>query len=159
MFRKLVRSKQQMPVKECIELLKKETRGVLSVLGDDDYPYGTPINHFYDEESGKIYFHIGSQRSHRTDAIKKHDKVSLCVYDRGWRKEGEWALNVKSVIVFGKIAIIDEPQKIIDITTKLSYKFTDDQGYIDNEIKNHLHRTWLLELTPEHISGKFVNES
>ena len=159
MFRELVRIKQQMPMEECIELLKNETRGVLSVLGDDDYPYGAPINHFYDEESGKIYFHIGSQRSHRTDAIRKHDKVSFCVYDHGWRKEGEWALNVKSVIVFGRIAIVEDKDRIIDITSKLTRKFTLDQDYLEKELKNNLHRTWLMELTPDHISGKFVNES
>ena len=159
MFRELVRIKQRMPMEECIELLKNETRGVLSVLGDDDYPYGAPINHFYDEESGNIYFHIGSQRSHRTDAIRKHDKVSLCVYDQGWRKEGEWALNVKSVIVFGRIAIVEDKDRIIDITSKLTRKFTLDEEYLKKELENNLHRTWLLELTVEHISGKFVNES
>ncbi|MBQ8603519.1 MAG: pyridoxamine 5'-phosphate oxidase family protein [Oscillospiraceae bacterium] len=159
MFRELVRSKQKMPHDECIELLKKETRGVLSVLGDDNYPYGTPINHFYDDETGKIYFHVGTQASHRTDAVKKHDKVSLCVFDQGWRKEGEWALNVKSVIVFGRISIIEDKERIADIARRLSYKFTSDSEYIENEIRNHLHRTWLLELTPEHISGKYVTES
>ena len=44
MFRKMLRYKQQIPQEECIEILKKEPRGVLSVLGDDDYPYGMPIN-------------------------------------------------------------------------------------------------------------------
>lgn len=159
MFREMTRNKQQMPMEECIELLKNETRGVLSVLGDDDYPYGAPINHFYDEESGKIYFHVGTQSSHRNDSVKKHNKVSFCVFDKGWKNEGDWAFNVKSVIVFGTMKIIDDKDKIIDITTKLSYKFTQDQSYIDNEIKNHLHRTLLLELTPDHISGKFVKES
>ena len=32
------------------------------------------------------------------------------------------------------------------------------KGY-EKELKNNLHRTWLMELTPDHISGKFVNES
>ncbi len=159
MFREMTRNKQQMPMEECIELLKNETRGVLSVLGDDDYPYGAPINHFYDEESGKIYFHVGTQSSHRNDSVKKHNKVSFCVFDKGWKNEGDWAFNVKSVVVFGTMEIIDDKDKIIDITTKLSYKFTQDQAYIDEEIKNHLHRTLLLELTPQHISGKFVKES
>ncbi len=159
MFRELTRKNQQMPVEECIELLKKETRCVLSVLGDDGYPYGAPVNHFYDEESGKIYFHIGNQKSHRTDAIRNCDKVSLCVYDQGYKNDGEWFYNVKSVIVFGRISIIEDKEKVVDITTKLCYKFTDDKDYIEDEIRNHLHRTWLLELTPEHISGKFVKES
>lgn len=159
MFRELVRIKQKMTQEECIELLKTETRGVLSVLGDDDYPYGTPLNHLYDEESGNIYFHIGKQRSHRTDALKKHDKVSFCVFDRGYRREGEWALNVKSVVVFGRVAIIDDKDRIIDITSRLTKKFTDDAEYLEKELRDNLSRTLLLELRPEHISGKNVNES
>lgn len=63
------------------------------------------------------------------------------------------------MIVFGKIAIVDDLERIIDITTKLSYKFTQDDEYIKAEIEKHAHRTLLLELTPEHICGKFVEES
>ena len=35
MFRQLVRKNKQLSNESCIELLKTETRGVLSVLGDD----------------------------------------------------------------------------------------------------------------------------
>ena len=35
MFRELVRKNKQIPAEECIALLTKETRGVLSVNGDD----------------------------------------------------------------------------------------------------------------------------
>ena len=35
MFREMVRKKQQLTQEEAIGLLKKEPRGVLSVLGDD----------------------------------------------------------------------------------------------------------------------------
>lgn len=50
MFRGLVRNNKQIPAEECIALLTKETRGVLSVNGDDGYPYGMPMNHFYNPE-------------------------------------------------------------------------------------------------------------
>ena len=60
---------QQLPMEDCIQILKQETRGVLSVLGDDDYPYGMPMNHWYNEEDGKIYFHCG-KTGHRLDALK-----------------------------------------------------------------------------------------
>ena len=48
---------------------------------------------------------------------------------------------------------------IVDITTKLSLRFTQDLDYIRKEIEGHAHRTLLLRLTPEHISGKRVNEA
>ena len=158
MFRQMTRANQQLSSEECVEILKTQPRGVLSVLGDDDYPYGMPMNHWYNEKDGKIYFHCG-KFGHRLDALKKHDKFSFCVFDQGYRNEGEWALNVKSVIVFGKMAVIDDPQTIIDITTKLSYKFTQDDAYIQKEIDENLHITLLLALTPEHICGKLVNEA
>ena len=53
MFRKMRRSPQALSREESIELLKSETRGVMSVQGDDGYPYGFPINHYYDEETNK----------------------------------------------------------------------------------------------------------
>lgn len=158
MFRDMMRFKQQLTKEECIKILKEEPRGVLSVLGDDDYPYGMPINQYYCEEDGKLYFHSG-MKGHKIDAMKRHDKASFCVYDNGFRREGEWALNIKSVIVFGRIEIIEDRDKIYDIARKLSYKFTDDETYIEKEIKYSGPRTLMLALVPEYMTGKIVNEA
>lgn len=158
MFRELVRKKKQITDEECIEILKNEKRGVLSVLGDGGYPYGMPMNHFYNEEDGCIYFHSG-KAGHRPDALKRCDKVSFCVYDEGYKNEGEWALNIKSVIVFGRVEVIEDIEKIADITAKLSYKFTEDEEYIQNEIRLYASKTLLLKLKVEHMCGKIVAES
>ena len=158
MFRELQRKNKEISSEECIEVLKNETRGVLSVMVDDDYPYGMPMNHWYNEEDGNVYFHCGKS-GHRLDSLKKSDKVSFCVYDAGYREEGEWAFKVKSVIVFGRMRVIDDMDRIIDITTKLSYKFTQDENYIQNEIEKYAAGTLLLQLTPEHICGKLVTEA
>lgn len=157
-FREMMRNRQQLPQEECIRILKEELRGVLSVLGDDDYPYGMPMNHFYCEEDGKIYFHSG-KKGHRTDAMRRHDKASFCVFDSGFRKEGEWALNIKSVIVFGRIEFIEDQEVINQIAEKLSHKFTNDDTYIQEEIKRSGPATLLFALVPEHMTGKLVNES
>ena len=158
MFRELLRKNKRISKQECVEILKNEKRGVLSVIGDEDYPYGMPMNHFYNEDDGKIYFHCG-KIGHRLDSLRKHEKVSFCVYDSGYCKEGEWALNIKSVIVFGKIEIIEDGGKVADITKKLSHKFTQDEEYINREIELFLNKTLILQLTPEHICGKSVTES
>ncbi len=158
MFRELTRKNQQLSTEECIELLKKEKRSVLSVVGEEGYPYGTPMNHFYNDDDGCIYFHCG-KGGHRIEALEKCNKVSLCVYNEGTRKYGQWALDVKSVIVFGKIEILADEAKVADITTRLSYKFTQDDEYIEREIRSAASKTLLLRLVPEHICGKLVNES
>jgi len=101
MFRELTRKNKQLPVQDCIGVLKTQTRGVLSVIGDDGYPYGMPMNHWYDDRDGCLYFHTGNEGGHRLDSLQKCDKVSFCVYDEGYCKKGDWARNVQSVIVFG----------------------------------------------------------
>lgn len=158
MFREMLRKKQQLTNEECIAILKQEPRGVLSVLGDDDYPYGMPINHFYREEDGKLYFHGGKQ-GHKIDAIRRHDKASFCVYDSGFRRDSEWALNIRSVIVFGRIEIVEDRDKVYEIARQLSYKFTNDEAYIEHEIKHSGPGTLMFALTVEHMTGKLVNES
>ena len=158
MFRDLTRKKQKLSRDESIFLLKTEKRGVLSVNGDDGYPYGVPMNHWYNEDDGKIYFHCGKY-GHKLDSLRKDSKVSFCVFDKGCSEDGKWALAVKSVIVFGKVEIVSDRERIVDIATKLSHKFTSDEEYIRKEIEQHADRTLLLVLTPEHISGKTVQES
>lgn len=158
MFRELTRKDKALSREECIRILQTERRGVLSVNGDDGYPYGMPMNHWYDERDGKIYFHCGNV-GHRLDALRRDGRVSFCVYDQGYRLPDDWPLYIKSVIVFGRVEIVNDPERIADVTTRLSYCFTQDTVYIQREIEQHAHHTLLLVLTPEHICGKLVQES
>jgi nitroimidazol reductase NimA-like FMN-containing flavoprotein (pyridoxamine 5'-phosphate oxidase superfamily) len=158
MFRPVQRVRQQLPEEECLNILKNEKRGVLSVLGDDGYPYGMPLNHYYNEADGKLYFHSGKQ-GHKIDAINADNRVSFCVYDEGFKKDGEWALNIRSVIVFGRIEIVEDYDTAMAIVRQLSLKYTDDISYIDREIQQSGKNTLVFRLVPEHITGKLVNES
>ena len=158
MFREVRRFKQRLNRDECLEILKQTKRGILSVNGDEGYPYGVPLNHYYDEETGKIYFH-GASRGHKVDSIRKDSRVSFCVYDDGYRKEGDWALSFKSVIVFGTIREVEDPELILRICRELSYKFTSDNEYIEGEISNSGQRVLVHELTIEHVTGKKIREA
>ena len=158
MFREIARKKQSLEASEIIKILNNEKRGVLSVHGENGYPYGLPINYWYNEENGYIYFHSG-KKGHKIDALNADNKVSFCVYDEGFRKDGEWALNISSVIVFGKICIVEDLEKSIEIFRRLSLKFTSDIEYIDSEIQKFAKDTLCYELRPEHITGKIVNEA
>ena len=158
MFRAMRRIRQQISEEECIRILKEQPRGVLSMLGDEGYPYGIPMNHWYSEKDHRIYFH-GAEEGHKMDAIGACPKVSFCVYDEGFRREGEWALNISSVVVFGRIRIVTEEEKKREICVSLSHKFTSDEEYIEREMKSSFSKVCCLELIPEHISGKLVNEA
>ena len=158
MFREMQRKKQKLPEEECIRILKEELRGVLSVSGDDGYPYGMPINHYYCEQDGKLYFHSG-KKGHKIDAMKRNNKASFCVFDNGFRKEGEWALNIRSVIVFGRIEFVEDRETIYRIVAELSRKFTKDESYIREEIERSGPNTLMFALVPENMTGKLVNEA
>ena len=158
MLRDVARAKQKLPQEECVEILKQQPRGVLSVLGDDDYPYGMPMNHWYCEQDGKLYVHSGV-KGHRSDAMKRCDKASFCVYDEGYRREGEWALNIRSVIVFGRLQVVEDEAAALEFIRRLSAKFTDDTDYVEREICEAMDHTLVFTLTPEHMTGKLVNEA
>jgi nitroimidazol reductase NimA-like FMN-containing flavoprotein (pyridoxamine 5'-phosphate oxidase superfamily) len=158
MFRKMLRIRQQLSDEECVRILKEQKRGVLAVLGDDDYPYCMPLDHWYDEKTGKLYFH-GLNKGHKIDAMKRHDKVSYCVYDEGYREEGDWALNIKSVIVFGRVSFVEDRQTALEICRQICFKFMDDAEEIDRIIRKSTSPLLVFELTPEHMTGKLVNES
>lgn len=155
MFRKMRRIGQELSAEECMEILTNEPRGVLALLGDDDYPYAIPMSHVYVD--GKIYFH-GAQEGHKNDAVKKHSKASYCVMDKGVRAEDSWWYTFKSVIVFGKIRTLTDRNEKIDRLTYLGDKFFPTHEETVDEINRLLDRTEVFELTVEHMSGKIVKE-
>ena len=157
MFRKMRRFKQQISNEDCIRILREQPRGILSMIGENGYPYGIPMNHLYMDD-GHIYFH-SAKEGHKIDALAKCNKVSYCVYDEGYRRDGEWALNINSVVVFGRIDTVEDEEKKREICIRLVKKFTDDEDFLENELKNAFPRVNILELIPEHMTGKLVNES
>ena len=155
MFRKMRRLGQELTKEECEDILTNEPRGVLALLGDDDYPYALPMSHVYVD--GKIYFH-GAQKGHKKDAIKKHSKVSYCVMDKGIKAEDSWWYTFKSVIVFGKMRTLANRDDKIDKLTHLGDKFFPTHEETVDEINRLLDRTEVFEITIEHMSGKVVKE-
>lgn len=158
MFRKMRRSTQALSHEEMIDLLKTETRGVMSVQGDDGYPYGFPINHYYDEETNKIYIH-GATFGHRVSAVKRDPKVSFCVFGGEYQKEGDWAKYVKSVIVFGKAELVLDAGEIVRISRLLCDKFPCPPEYVEHEIEKDAPRTLVIAIDIEDMNGKLVHEA
>jgi hypothetical protein len=128
------------------------------MIGDNGYPYGIPMDHWYSEEDKKLYFHC-AKAGHKIDAVTACDKVSYCVMDEGYRRDGDWSLNINSVVVFGRIRIVADEEKKREICTDLCRKFTDDEAYLQKELRESLPHVCCLELTVEHMTGKLVNES
>ena len=158
MFRSMRRFKQQISQQDCDQVLTEQWRGVLSLLGDDGYPYGVPMDFLYDPDKKRIYFH-GALAGHKIDAIRRYDKASFCVIDQGTRKEGDWALYFNSVIVFGRIRVIEDRQTTIDVARRLGLKYFPTVEMVDEDLARNLDRVACFELEIEHMTGKHVHEN
>ena len=154
MFRKMQRSKQQLSEEECIRILKQELRGVLSVVGDEGYPYGVPLNHYYCEEDGKLYFHSASG-GHKIDAVKQYPKASFCIIDQDKIVPEKYTTHYRSVIAFGKVRLLEDQEEMRKIATALAMKYSSDYAEgIPAEIDDYMSRLAIIEMTIEHMTGK-----
>ncbi|MBP5603962.1 MAG: pyridoxamine 5'-phosphate oxidase family protein, partial [Ruminiclostridium sp.] len=105
----------------CVRILDEEKRAVLSVNGDDGYPYAVPINFWYDSEADKIYFHC-AKSGHKLDAMTRDDKVCFTVYNTGYQKE-DWSYYVTSVIVFGRARVMTDEAVMREKIRKFGLKY------------------------------------
>ena len=154
-MRKMRRFKQLLPEEECRRILKSAKRGVLALLGDEDYPYALPINFVYD--GGKIYFHSAVE-GHKIDSVNNHPKASFCVLDKPIKEENEWWYNIKSVIAFGTMRIITDENLRIEKLELLGKKYFPSEDMVYEDIAKNASRASVLELNIEHLSGKTVRE-
>ena len=155
MFRETRKPKQALSHAEIEQILRRNTAGVLAVSGDEDYPYAVPLSYVY--LNGKIYFH-GAKVGHKIDAIKADNRVSFTVFDQGVPVEGKVGPNVRSVIVFGRISLLETTPETLEIARRLGEKY-DPSGYVEDELRRTAERIQLLELAIDHMTGKRVNES
>lgn len=147
------RKRQLLSEKESIAVLVNGTSGVLSLLGDDGYPYGVPISYVYADN--KIFFH-SAKAGHKIDAIRTYNKASFCVIDQDNIVPEEYTTYFRSVIVFGKLRILADEKELREAIEKLAIKYhpKDNAANRSKEISKELSRLYMIELSIEHMTGK-----
>lgn len=158
MFREMRRNRQALSPEECRRLLAEQVRGVLSLVGDGGYPYGLPMDFWYNAAENVLYFHC-AREGHKIDAIGSGCRASFCIYDEGYREEGDWPLHIRSVIVFGRIHPVREEAVVQQACRELCRKFMPDPAYFEKEMRGSGSRVQVLALEVEHMTGKLVKES
>lgn len=148
-FRQLRRKKQQLSDEETMKIIQQGKTCVLGLIGDSGYPYTVPMNYIY--EKGKIYLH-GSNQGHKIDAIRKFNKVSLCVVEKDDVIDG--ATYFRSVIAFGTAKILDTDDDILHAIKILGMRFNGNKEEVDQIIKKVWNSLCCVEITIEHMTGK-----
>lgn len=152
MFRKMRRSKNQLSLEICNDILKAKTSGVLAVSGEDNYPYAVPLSFVHCGDS--LYFHC-ALTGHKLDAITKNPKVSFCVIDQDQVVAEKYTTLYRSVIVFGKAHVITEEKEKRWALEQLAAKYSPDLLVERNqEIERQFEKVCMVELKIELITGK-----
>ena len=152
MFREMRRRRQQLSPEECKRILAEGTSGVLAVRGDEGYPYAVPLSYVYEE--GRLFFH-GAAAGHRRDAVLRDPKASFCVIGGDRVVPEEYTTYLRSVIVFGKIRILEEEAEKRSAIENLAEKYSPRQeDGRQREIDRGFSALCMMELTVEHMTGK-----
>ena len=153
MFREMRRKKQQLSDNECVDLLKEKTSGVLSVMGDDGYPYGVPISYVYHEE--RIYFH-SALSGHKIDAISRYDKASFTVIGQDEIVSAQFTTYFRSVIAFGRVQILEGEAEKLKAVSMIADRYSPgaDPESRQKEIAHGFNHAHVLEFTIENMTGK-----
>lgn len=133
-------------------ILKENTSGVLSVYGEDGYPYGVPLSYVYAD--GKLYFH-SAKDGHKIDAVRNNNKVSFTVIAQDNIVAEEYTTYFQSVIAFGTARILEQNDEKRAAIEQLAEKYMPDlkEGRLQ-EIEKEFHRLCMIEVTIDSLTGK-----
>ena len=146
------RHRQQLSREECERILGRCTSGVLALTGDGGYPYAVPLSYVYAD--GAIIFHSAVE-GHKVDAIRRDSRCSFCVIEQDEIKPAEFTTYFRSVIVFGRIQILENDNEKVQALRLLGSRYSPgDEPGLQHEIDKSLDHVLLLRLDVEHLSGK-----
>ena len=157
MFRQMRRIKQELPLDEGKKLLIKNKRGVLSLNGEEGYPYAIPINYFYDEKENKLYFH-GAKTGYKVDCIKNNNKASFVTYGDEELSDNGWSYYLKSVVAFGKIEIVEDRELAAKKLRELAAKYYPSLSEVDAVMERSFDKAIVYSLDIAHLTCKKVHE-
>ena len=69
-----------------------------------------------------------------------------------------WSYFVESVIVFGRVTVVEDEAIRTEKLRKLGNKYFPDEQKTEEELAKNAGRALVLELAAEHLSGKRVHE-
>ena len=153
MFREMRRKRQALTQAQCQAILEQGSCGVLALSGDNGYPYAVPLSYLYHQ--GKLYFHC-AKSGHKLDALRREPKASFCVVAQDQVAPLEYTTLYRSVIVFGRLRELEDDKEKRAAIEALALKYApqDTPAHREEAIQRDWGPLCVLELTPEHVSGK-----
>lgn len=155
MFRPMRRKDKQLPESEVLELLANGEEGVLATVGEDGYPYATPLNYVY--HNGGIYFHCALS-GHKIDNMAFNPKVSFCVTADTEILAKDFSTKFRSAVVFGRAEEVRGDEKAEGLRALIQRLTPDYAAAGEKYIKNAWDKTRVYKINIEHMSGKIARD-
>ncbi len=145
------RKDREISALEAIALLDSAEYGVLSTVGNDNQPYGVPLNYVY--KNNCIYFHCALS-GQKLDNITDNPKVSFCVVGKTKILPDQFATEYESTVAFGIASEVKDEERYTAlrlIVEKYSPAFLEEgKHYIEQ--KENAVKVFKIEII--HIRGK-----
>jgi len=151
MFKEMRRSDREIGKEDIKKILENGDYGVLATIGENGYPYATPLSYVYYNEA--LYFHCAVE-GHKLDNIKANERVSFCVVGKTKVLQEQFSTEYESIIAFGRAAEINHEEKkeaLMAIADKYSPDFmAEGHQYIDRAID----ATCVVKIEIDRLTGK-----
>jgi len=145
------RKDKLMADEEASDLLRNQSYGLLSVMGDGGYPYGVPLNYVYWEDS--IIFH-SALAGHKIDALVSHPKVSFTVVGNQQVLPEALSTRYESVVVFGEAKILEGEKKRRALLALGEYFAPEFKDIVRRAVAKELDITRMIQIEIHHMTGK-----
>lgn len=152
MFREVRRKDRILESESAIRLFECGEYGFLAMSGTDGYAYGIPIN--FVKEGNSIYFHC-AQEGYKLECLRQNPKMSFTVVGNTQVMPGKFSTGYESVIAFGRMSLdLPEGERRHALRLLIDKYSPDFKEIGEKYIEKSFHRTNILRLDIEHISGK-----
>lgn len=152
MKREMYKKERQMSESDVIKACQNGNHGTLSMIGDDGYPYATPVNYIYID--GKIYIH-SAKYGYKVDCINQNNKVCFSAIINAKVEQSKFTAAFQSIIATGKIHAVEDEGERRNVLEQFIYKLSPD--FVENGMKfvdGAIGKTLLLRMDVEEITGK-----
>lgn len=150
MFRQMRRKDRLLSAQEAMEILSKNAYGILSVIGEEGFPYGVPMH--YALVNNELYFHCAKAGGLKTECIERNPKVCFTVVEP---LEG---VKCRSAILYGKME--QDPTLSAAVLNNLIEKFVPQQAWeqAKSGVPYAKDNIIAFRLPIEHISAKVIDK-
>ena len=143
---------RQLSPEDTLAILTDEPRGVLSVIGDDGYPYAVPIN--YIVVNDKVYLH-SAPYGYKMECLEKSKKCCFSVIVSAQIIPSKITAAFESVIITGDVAMVtDEAEKRAALEAFVTQKHPGYEEIGLKMVNTLFDKTALLRIDPKEMTGK-----